>query len=171
MGKRKLEHYPIEPGGHNSLWYWSKAVSPAKVVKNYIVIALGRISPSLGFKNFLYRTFLGAKVGPHASIGLMVMFDIFFPERISIGEDVIIGYNSTLLCHEFIRKEYRLGNVVIEDDVTIGANTTVLPGVTIGRGATVSACSLVNKDVPPGSFVGGIPIKELNRGSGTTLPL
>ena len=53
--------------------------------------------------------------------------------------------------------------VEIEDEVTIGANTTVLPGVRIGKGATVSACSLVNKDVAPGSFVGGIPIREIRR--------
>lgn len=159
---RRLEYYPVE--GHNSLWYWRYAVSPLRVVKNFILIQLCRYSPSFKFKNFLYRI-LGVKVGPHTSVGLMVMFDIFFPERISIGEDVIIGYNSTLLCHEFIRREYRLGQIVIEDDVTIGANTTILPGVTIGKGATVSACSLVNKDVAPGSFVGGIPIKELKRNS------
>lgn len=156
---RDLEHYPVE--GRNSLWYWSKAVSPLRVVKNFLIIQICRYSPSFRLKNFLYRKCLGVKVGQHASIGLMVMFDIFFPERITIGEDVIIGYNSTVLCHEFIRHEYRLGNVVIEDDVTIGANTTILPGVTIGRGATVSACSLVNKNVAPGSFVGGIPIKTI----------
>ena len=45
--------------------------------------------------------------------------------------------------------------------MTIGANVTVLPGVVIGDGATVSACSLVNKDVAENSFVGGIPIKPL----------
>ena len=55
--------------------------------------------------------------------------------------------------------------MVIEDDVTIGANTTILPGVTIGRGATVSACSLVNKDVAPGVFVGGIPAREIEKHS------
>lgn len=58
-----------------------------------------------------------------------------------------------------------MGNVVIEDDATIGANTTILPGVTIGRGATVSACSLVNKDVAPGSFVGGIPVRVIRAGN------
>lgn len=163
---RNLEYYPT-PGKHNSLWYWNRVVSPLKVIKNFIIIQLCRYSPSFRFKNFLCRSFLGVKIGRHTSLGLMVMFDIFFPERITIGENVIIGYNSTVLCHEFIRDEYRLGNVVIEDDVTIGANTTILPGVTIGKGATVSACSLVNKDVAPGSFVGGIPIRELRRNADT----
>ena len=154
---RRLEHYPA--GDHNSLWHWTRAVNPIAVVKNFVIIQLGRYCPSLRLKNFMYRSFLGTSIGDFTSIGLMVMFDVFFPQRIKIGREVIIGYNSTILCHEFIHSEYRLGDVVIEDNVTIGANTTVLPGVVIGEGATVSACSLVNKDVPPGSFVGGVPAR------------
>jgi len=89
------------------------------------------------------------------------MFDIFYPEKIKIGSNVVIGYNSTILCHEFLRNEYRIGNVIIEDDVMVGANTTILPGVTIGKGAVVSACSLVNKDIPPYTFVGGVPARVI----------
>jgi acetyltransferase-like isoleucine patch superfamily enzyme len=51
--------------------------------------------------------------------------------------------------------------MVVGPDVTIGANTTVLPGVVIGAGAMVSAMSLVNRDVPPGALVGGVPIRLL----------
>ena len=40
----------------------------------------------------------------------------------------------------------------------IGANTTILPGVTIGDGAIVSASTLVYRDVPAGAFVGGNPM-------------
>jgi len=45
--------------------------------------------------------------------------------------------------------------------VTVGTRSVVLPGVTIGDGAVVSAMSLVNKDVPPYSMVGGVPIRML----------
>jgi acetyltransferase-like isoleucine patch superfamily enzyme len=91
----------------------------------------------------------------------MVMVDIFFPQDITLGENCIIGYNSVILCHEFLRTEWRRGPVVVGPDVTIGANTTILPGVVIGAGATVSAMSLVNRDVPPGALVGGVPIRLL----------
>lgn len=47
--------------------------------------------------------------------------------------------------------------VVIEDDVWLGANVFVMPGVTIGRGAIVSAGSVVTKSVPPYAIVAGNP--------------
>lgn len=47
--------------------------------------------------------------------------------------------------------------VVIEDDVWLGANVFVMPGVTIGRGAIVSACALINKSIPPFALVAGNP--------------
>ncbi|MEC2028543.1 acyltransferase, partial [Bacillus subtilis] len=49
--------------------------------------------------------------------------------------------------------------VLIGDEVMIGANTTILPGVKIGDGAVVSAGTLVHKDVPAGAFVGGNPMR------------
>src|SRR5699024_6920069 len=87
-----------------------------------------------------------------------VMPDVMFPEKIKVGQNTIIGYNTTILAHEYLIEEYRLGSVVIGNKVLIGANTTILPGVTIGDHAIVSAGTLVNKDVPPGTFVGGNPM-------------
>ncbi len=125
-------------------------------------MALARVMPSFRVKNWLYRR-MGMTVAKHASVGLEATMDIFYPELITLGEDVIVGYNTTILCHEFLVDEYRTGPVIIEDRATIGANTTILPGVTIGQGATVSAHSLVNGDVPAGAFYGGVPARELRR--------
>ena len=50
---------------------------------------------------------------------------------------------------------------MIEDDVSIGANATILPGVRLGRGCVVGAGAVVTKDVPPGMTVIGNPAKEL----------
>jgi acetyltransferase-like isoleucine patch superfamily enzyme len=51
--------------------------------------------------------------------------------------------------------------VKIEDDCWIAANTVILAGVTIGRGSVVAAGSVVTKDVPPYSIVGGVPAKVI----------
>ncbi|EEM57184.1 Bacterial transferase [Bacillus thuringiensis serovar monterrey BGSC 4AJ1] len=101
------------------------------------------------------------KVGKKTSFALMVMPDIMFPEKITVGDNSIIGYNTTLLAHEYLIGEYRLGEIVIGNEVMIGANTTILPGVRIGDGAIVSAGTLVHKDVPSGAFVGGNPMRVI----------
>jgi acetyltransferase-like isoleucine patch superfamily enzyme len=55
-----------------------------------------------------------------------------------------------------------IGNpIVIGDEVWIGINAVVLPGVTIGEGAIVAAGAVVTKDVPPYSIVAGVPAKVI----------
>lgn len=143
---RKTDRHPVS--GANSLWHVYQTVPFLKVVKNFIVIQIARYTPFIGMKNWLYRTFLRMKVGKQTSFALMVMPDIMFPEKISVGTNTIIGYNTTILAHEYLIHEYRIGKVLIGDEVMIGANTTILPGVKIGDGAVVSAGTLVHKDVP-----------------------
>ncbi|MBN6885342.1 heptaprenylglycerol acetyltransferase [Cytobacillus horneckiae] len=154
---RRTVRYPVE--GANSLWHVYKTVPFLKVVKNFIVIQVARYTPFLGMKSWLYRTFLRMKVGEQTSFALMVMLDVMFPEKISVGRNSVIGYNTTILAHEYLIKEYRLGPVEIGSEVMIGANCTLLPGIQIGDGAIVSAGTLVHKDVPPGAFVGGNPMR------------
>lgn len=156
---RRTTRFPVE--GANSLWHVYKTIPFWKVVKNFIVIQLARYTPFLGMKNWLYRTFLQMKVGKRTSFALMVMPDVMFPEKISVGRNTVIGYNTTILAHEYLINEYRLGEVVIGDEVLIGANSTILPGLTIGNGAIVSAGTLVHKDVPEGAFVGGNPMRVI----------
>lgn len=154
---RNTDRFPVS--GANSLWHVYKTVPFWKVIKNFIIIELARYTPSLRIKNWMYRTFLRMKVGEQTSFALMVMLDIMFPEKISVGRNTVIGYNTTILAHEYLIKEYRLGDVHIGSEVMIGANSTILPGVTIGDRAIVSAGTLVHKDVEAGTFVGGNPMR------------
>jgi acetyltransferase-like isoleucine patch superfamily enzyme len=160
---RRTTRYQVE--GANSLWQIYKTVPFLKVLKNFIVIQITRYTPIMPVKNWLYRTFLRMKIGDETAIALMVMMDIMFPEKISIGKNSVIGYNTTILAHEYLVGEYRLGEVIIGDEVMIGANTTILPGVIIGDRATVAAGSLVHKDVPAGAFVGGNPMQIIRLAS------
>ena len=158
MAERRTQRHFVT--GKNSLRFWPEIVHPIRVIFNFCVLYTARFSPSFRLKNLLYRM-IGVKVGPNASLAPGVMLDMLFPEQIIIGDNVVIGLNTTVLAHEFLVKEWRIGKVVIEKDVTIGANCTILPGVIIGEGAVVSAMSLVNRDIPAYSFWGGVPVREI----------
>lgn len=80
----------------------------------------------------------------------------------------LIGHNTviTTLNHESMperRADLLPAAVHIEQQVWIGANVTICPGVRIGRGAIVAAGAVVTKDVAPGTLVGGVPAKILRR--------
>lgn len=149
----------VTPGAFNSLRHWTSAKNPLRVVLNYVIILLVRHSPSLRLKNYLLRA-IGVTVGRGVSWGLESTPDVFWPELITVEDDAIIGYDATLLCHEFLQDEYRTGEVVVGERAMIGAGAIVLPGVRIGAGAKVAANSLVAKDVPPGATVAGVPAEE-----------
>ncbi|MGT2715838.1 DapH/DapD/GlmU-related protein [Streptococcus respiraculi] len=85
---------------------------------------------------------------------------------ITIGDRTLVGHNVVIatLNHSF--EVAKRGNLVpaavsIGQDVWIGANATICPGVKIGDGAVIAAGAVVTKDVAPGTVVGGVPAKVL----------
>lgn len=85
---------------------------------------------------------------------------------IVIGDDVLIGQNVVIATLNHAMDPERRGNmeprpVRIGDKVWVGANATILPGVTIGDGAIVAAGAVVTKDVAPRTVVGGVPAKVI----------
>jgi acetyltransferase-like isoleucine patch superfamily enzyme len=87
---------------------------------------------------------------------------------ITIGDGVLIGHNVVLatLNHDIDprkRSTMHPAPITIRNNVWIGANATVLPGVTIGDGAIIAAGAVVTKDVPPNLIAGGIPAKMLKK--------
>lgn len=85
---------------------------------------------------------------------------------IEIGDDCLIGHNCTICTVNHSKDPERRGDmtchgVKIGNKVWIGANVTVLPGVSIGDGAIVAAGAVVTKDVEPGATVGVVPAKLL----------
>lgn len=83
--------------------------------------------------------------------------------KITIGNNVVISENVHIRdsdTHQILDgKHDPTAPVVIGNHVWIGANATILKGVTIGEGAIVAAGAVVNKDVPPKALVGGVPAK------------
>ena len=156
----RIAHHAT-PGPGNSLQSWTRAKSPVRVALNYVVIVLARISPSLKLKNALLRS-IGVSVGEGVSWGLESTPDVFWPELVTVEDHAIVGYDATILCHEFLQEEYRTGEVVVGERAMIGAGAIVLPGVEIGAGASVAANSLVTRDVPPGETVAGVPATSMS---------
>jgi acetyltransferase-like isoleucine patch superfamily enzyme len=149
------------PGPGNSLHAWFRHRNPLRVMVNYAVIVLCRLSPSLGLKRWLFRR-LGMTVGEGVAWGLESTPDVFWPDLITVEDHAVIGYDATLLCHEFLQDEYRTGEVVVGERAMIGAGAIVLPGVRIGEGARVAANSLVAEDVPPDTTVAGVPAEVVS---------
>jgi len=89
---------------------------------------------------------------------------------VSIGDRVLIGYNSHILSsnhnvpsipHRIFEAGHAKSPVNIGDDVWIGAQCIILPGVSIGEGAVIAAGSVVTKDVPAFTYVAGVPAKSI----------
>ncbi|KQX07703.1 MULTISPECIES: sugar O-acetyltransferase [unclassified Leifsonia] len=83
---------------------------------------------------------------------------------IVIGDDCLIGHNAVLatLNHDLDvsrRADMHPGRIVIESNVWLGANVTVVPGVTIGKNSVIGAGSVVTKDVPANSVAVGSPAR------------
>ncbi|MGP6170391.1 sugar O-acetyltransferase [Microbacterium sp. A204] len=83
---------------------------------------------------------------------------------ITIGDDCLVGHNVVIatLNHDLApsrRADMHPAPVVIGRNVWIGANATILPGVTIGEDAVVGAASVVTKDMPAGAIVVGSPAR------------
>lgn len=93
---------------------------------------------------------------------------VIFRGGITIGDGSLIGHNVVLatINHDlspFKNRENHYAPIVIEDNVWIGSNATILPGITIGRWAVVAAGAVVTKDVEAYTVVGGVPAKEIRK--------
>ncbi|MBD3647424.1 MAG: acyltransferase [Pseudomonadales bacterium] len=96
------------------------------------------------------------------AVGVVVTTD----GGVTIGDRVLIGYGAKLLSRNHVIPPYPdrifgAGHesvpITIESDVWIGANSVILPGVTIGQGAVVAAGSVVTKSVQAFDVVAGVP--------------
>lgn len=105
-------------------------------------------------------------VGPHGGVGerCVLSGDVTIGAHVTMGPDCYFITGDHPVPPDFGR--FRDMNsvhkpIVIHEDVFLGARTTILPGVTIGKGAAVGAGSVVTKDVRPGATVVGNPAREI----------
>ncbi len=114
------------------------------------------------------------EIGDHAWIGDGV--ELYSLGPIRIGRNAVVSQGSYLCggTHDHRDPLFPIvgSPIVVEDEAWVAARTFVGPGVTIGRGAVVGACSVVLSDVPPGMVAAGHPARvkgrrETNRAAAT----
>ena len=155
---------------------------------SWLIFLLPRFRFLNFLKSAYLRTFFGAKIGRRVVYYPSVW--IFTGKNLVIGDDVdiakgvlittdggvsigarsLIGYGATIVSRNHVIPPnrgqiffagHRPAPVKIAQDVWIGANSTVLPGVSIGEGAVIAAGSVVTKDVEPFKVVAGVPARVI----------
>jgi acetyltransferase-like isoleucine patch superfamily enzyme len=116
--------------------------------------------PLSALKVFFYRL-LGVRIGRDVFIAPGVFIDPLFPWLIELEDGCLLGIGCRLFTHEYTATGFRVGRVRVGKGAVIGAYATVRSGVSIGDRVTVGFNSYVNRDVPDGETVGGVPAKPL----------
>ncbi len=148
-----------------------------KIIRRILMIILKKQFKNYGnnfifdpFSSFSYNTISVGNdvyIGPNATFSASV-------SQIKIGNKVLFGPNVTIMGgdHNIYEKGFYIFDVkekkpendlpvIIQDDVWIASNVTILKGVEIGTGSVIAAGSLVLNNVPKNTIVGGVPAKVL----------
>lgn len=94
-------------------------------------------------------------IGNYVSIAQDVRFMLGGNHRY----DTFLTYPFRSMCSKGCQEAYSKGPIIVNDDVWIGMSSMILSGVTIGKGAVIAAGSVVTKNVPEYTIVGGNPAK------------
>tara|TARA_B100000242_G_C42969904_1_gene450001 strand:- start:465 stop:1040 length:576 start_codon:yes stop_codon:yes gene_type:complete len=137
-----------EIGSRSKIWHWAHICGGAKIGSN---VSIGQ------------NVFVGNKViiGNNCKIqnNVSIFDNVYLDEGVFCGPSMVFTnvYNPRSLIER--KNEYR--NTFVKKGVTLGANSTIVCGITIGEYAFIGAGALVNKDVPPYALVVGVPAKHI----------
>jgi acetyltransferase-like isoleucine patch superfamily enzyme len=148
----------------------------------FVLYLVGRV-PWHAFRLFVYRHLFHIAIGPHSTIhwrarfyapggvrvgcNSIIGYDAFLDGRytITIGNNVNIGGEVAIFTaqHDPSDPSFEMvgGPVTIEDHTYVGSRVTILPNVTIGRGAVVATGAVVAKSVAEFDVVGGVPARKI----------
>lgn len=121
-----------------------------------------------------YLRNLGVKIGDNCEIYKSAQFGSE-PYLIELGNHVRVNAGVNFVTHDgglwvlrnhFKYKEVfaqadRFGKIIVKDNVHIGTNAMIMPGITIGENAIVATCAVVTRDVAPNTIVGGVPARVI----------
>ena len=135
-------------GDNTRIWHFSHLLSHTTIGKN---CSLGQ----------------NCVVGPKVNIGngVKVQNNISIYEGVEIEDDVFLGpsmvFTNVVNPRAFIQRKDEFKKTLLKKGCTIGANATIVCGVTIGKYALIGSGAVVNKDVKPYALMVGVPAKQI----------
>lgn len=123
-------------------------------------VLLTNALPFSSWKIALYRA-MGVRIGRGVYIAPGTVIDPLFPQLITLEDGCFLGMGCRLLTHEITASFLRVGRITVQAGAVVGAYATVRSGVRIGPRTTVGFNSFVNRNVPAGATVGGVPARTL----------
>jgi galactoside O-acetyltransferase len=178
---RKVHNAPAWAAARWRRWYHGRQlarVGPGAAFGSHLLIVGGhRIRLGSSFSCWRFCTLAACddgdiEAGDRVSLNSNVYLNACCGGSIRLGNDVLVGPNVVMRAsdHNFasverpIREQGHVPrSIVIDDDVWLSANVTVVGGVRIGRGAVVAAGAVIVDDVEPWTLVGGVPARILRR--------
>jgi acetyltransferase-like isoleucine patch superfamily enzyme len=141
-------------------------------IRNRLLQIVALYAPGGDSTRVMLHRLRGVQIGKQTWIGFDTLIEPSYPHRVVIGDRVAIGIRVLILAHfahHGRNRETSAGtldervSVRIEEDVFIGPGAVIMPNVTIGAGAVVTAGSVVTRSVPPLTMVQGNPAKPIAR--------
>ena len=139
---------PVEIGEGTKIWYFCHILKNVKIGKNCI---LGQ----------------NVMVGPNVKIGnnVKIQNNVSVYEGVELEDDVFCGpsmvFTNVINPRAFIERKHEFRKTLVKRGATIGANATVICGVTIGEYALIGAGAVVTRDVLPYALVVGVPARQI----------
>ncbi len=138
-------------------------------------VTIGENTRIWHFSHILSRTTIGRNcsfgqncvIGPKVTIGngVKVQNNVSIYEGVEIEDDVFLGpsmvFTNIINPRAFIQRKEEFKKTLLKKGCTIGANATIVCGVTIGEYALIGSGAVVNKDVKPYALMVGIPAKQI----------
>lgn len=146
----------------------------SKSFPNKILRWLGSNHPDNRTRKIFFRL-TNVSIGEDTIINQNFIVSDGYQPLLKIGNRVAISPNVTVICqsdpnysdlqkHEYVKNTLMVNKeVVIGDDVWLGTNVVILPGVTIGKHSIIAAGSVVSRNVPDNSIYGGVPAKLMRK--------
>lgn len=160
MENRKLEKdIPYYEDTHKRTF-----IQKCRKIKNTLLLLMAYACPSNGLRIKLHRL-RGVSIGKNVYLGMFCFLDNLYPEYIEIRDYASVNTGTMIIAHFNPMKQFapilkaRVAPVLIEEKATVAVRCVLLPGVTIGENAIVSAGSVVEKAVPAYTLVRGNPAR------------